>query len=549
MDFHKLLYTDISFLPANPKYVSNDTTISNNNNHNHNNNNNKTNHINNHNDNHTHNNNNGCKNTNNALPSSQQQLCDPNSVELKWSFRNEKVGSGIINLSNNCYMNAVLQCLTYCAPLDNYLVRQNGGHTNSCKLNSFCMLCEMEKHIKTIRNSRTPLRPSSIHQRLQYINRSFQFGRQEDAHEFLRYLIDHMCKASLMNLGLNSNKLDPRIKETTIINHIFGGYHRSQVTCLTCNSCSDTFDFFMDIILDVKNVSSLEKALEKFTQPEILQNDNAYKCNRCNKKVAAKKKFTVFKAPNVATFQLKRFDSERIFGGKITKHINYPDELDLRPYMSDYTRNSDSHKSPPLKYNLSAVLVHVGHTSNSGHYYCFIKNCDNFWYRMDDSYVGQVSRETALNQQAYILFYVKSESQQLQPSLKKIVVSSNLAIPNKSYPIPASNQNGSNNLIQHKLNFNNSNKKPYANNHQDQESSSETNHANRFSSNGSMQKIKQTGGKVTNFWNGFSSETKRKMSERDEFNMELDRGKTKKVKNKARFNLFNQPNKFQQRYY
>ena len=79
----------------------------------------------------------------------------------------------------------------------------------------------------------------------------------------------------------------------------------------------------------------MEGALHKFVQPEILQQENAYKCTRCKRKVPAKKLFTVYRAPNVATFQLKRFDYNRIFGGKITKLISYPDKLDLRPFMSD----------------------------------------------------------------------------------------------------------------------------------------------------------------------------------------------------------------------
>ena len=47
-------------------------------------------------------------------------------------------------------------------------------------------------------------------------------------------------------------KLDNKSKETTFINQIFGGYHRSQVTCLNCKAKSDTYDYFMDFILDIK---------------------------------------------------------------------------------------------------------------------------------------------------------------------------------------------------------------------------------------------------------------------------------------------------------
>lgn len=82
-------------------------------------------------------------------------------------------------------------------------------------------------------------------------------------------------------------------------------------------------------------MGNLEEALGKYAKPEILQNENAYKCPKCKKKVTAIKRFSVHQAPNVATFQFKRFDYNRIFGGKITRHIAYPESFNLRPYMSD----------------------------------------------------------------------------------------------------------------------------------------------------------------------------------------------------------------------
>lgn len=378
----------------------------------------------------------------------KHQLCDPSVIKLDWS-QSEKIGGGLINVGNTCFLNSVLQCLTYCPPLYNFLL-DNGGHSSTCKINQFCMLCEMEKHIKRVKNSNgAPIKPVSIVQRLKYINKSFQFGRQEDAHEFLRYIIDHMWKACLMNLDINvkASKVDPRIKETTIINHIFGGYHRSQVLCLTCNSRSNTFDFFMDFILDIRHAKSLEDALKRFTQSETLENENAYKCGKCRKKVTAKKKFTVFKAPNVATFQLKRFDSDRIFGGKITKYISYPEEFDLRPYMSDTTKSS-------IKYQLSAVLVHVGHSSNSGHYFCFIRNSNGFWYRMDDSSVSLVKKETVLQQLAYVLLYTR------KPSDSKIPSNGNMQQLNNTNTIKIMNGNNGNSSKQNDSHISNILKAP-----------------------------------------------------------------------------------------
>ena len=44
------------------------------------------------------------------------------------------VGSGLCNLGNTCFLNSVLQCLTYTPPLYNYIA--SGHHSNACEFNS-----------------------------------------------------------------------------------------------------------------------------------------------------------------------------------------------------------------------------------------------------------------------------------------------------------------------------------------------------------------------------------------------------------------------------
>lgn len=40
-----------------------------------------------------------------------------------------------------------------------------------------------------------------------------------------------------------------------------------------------------------------------------------------------------------------------------------------------------------LQYYLYAVLVHIGVSSGSGHYYCFIRSTGDSWFKCDDSKV------------------------------------------------------------------------------------------------------------------------------------------------------------------
>ena len=47
-------------------------------------------------------------------------------------------------------------------------------------------------------------------------------------------------------------------------------------------------------------------------------------------------------------------------------------------------------QGPGEWYRLYAVLVHMGYSSNSGHYFCYVKNSNKTWYCMNDTSVTQV---------------------------------------------------------------------------------------------------------------------------------------------------------------
>ncbi|XP_061182057.1 ubiquitin carboxyl-terminal hydrolase 36-like isoform X1 [Saccostrea echinata] len=333
-----------------------------------------------------------------SLPSPKIVLYPEDKIKLQWR-KVHKIGSGLINMGNTCFLNSTLQCLTYTAPLVNYCL--SGEHSQSCKQPGFCMMCELQRHIRRCyENSGSNIKPQAILQKLKLIAKHMHWGRQEDAHEFLRYVVDSMQRSTLNG----HTKLDKFSKETTVVNQIFGGYLRSQVQCLRCKEKSNTYDPFMDISLDIKTVPSLEKAFEKYVQPEKLDCDNAYMCNRCKQKVPALKRFSIHKAPNVLTISLKRFDYSKMVQGKIGRHVHFPEKLNLRPYMS-------AKQGDPILLNLNAVLVHSGYTANSGHYYCYVKSSSGIWYCMNDANVQQVSASRVLGAEAYVLFYTKARSE------------------------------------------------------------------------------------------------------------------------------------------
>uniref|UniRef100_A0A803JQV5 USP domain-containing protein n=1 Tax=Xenopus tropicalis TaxID=8364 RepID=A0A803JQV5_XENTR len=249
-----------------------------------------------------------------GVPVPQKILFPADKLSMKWD-RISRVGAGLQNLGNTCFLNATVQCLTYTPPLANYLLSKE--HSRNCQQSGFCMLCIMQNHlIQVFANSGNNVKPVSFIRDLKKIARHFRFGSQEDAHEFLRYTIDAMQKACLNGYARFDLCLFLKVLCQILIIFLF-----LSVTCSVCKNVSDTYDPYLDIALEIRNVPNIVCALEMFVKSDVLSGENAYMCARCKKKVPACKRFSVHRESNVLTLSLKRFANSS--GGKITKVIAF----------------------------------------------------------------------------------------------------------------------------------------------------------------------------------------------------------------------------------
>ncbi|KAM0911123.1 hypothetical protein ACQ4PT_013713 [Festuca glaucescens] len=182
-------------------------------------------------------------------------------------------------------------------------------------------------------------------------------GQQEDAHEFLRCLLDnlHHCTLDPKSKGKPSS-----FDEESIVKHVFGGRLKSQLTCRDCGHCSETFEPFLDLSLEIDQVDDLIVALESFTKVEQIGDvENKLTCERCNVEVCKDKRLMLDKAPDVLTLQLKRFTTLDSSVEKIDKHVAYPSELDLKPFHSNPETEDASSSQDRLSELPDDILLNI----------------------------------------------------------------------------------------------------------------------------------------------------------------------------------------------
>ncbi len=289
------------------------------------------------------------------------------------------------NLGNSCFLNSCLQQLLNIDELNAYHLSHHCRKQQRSKP-GFCIECAVSSLLQTNTKNNAL---SRIFRNLSSIMPSLLKGMQNDAYE---------CWVGLVT-AIHDNSITNIVRET-----FFGKIH-SKVQCKDCRCKVGRIEEISELQLEITDVSDLLSALTLFTVPERLVGANKYSCMNCEKKTYAIKKLTIFKAPKYLTIVLKRFKHVSI-GGKYIEQkdkriIEYPLVLDVTPFM-----NKRRQYKCKILYELHGVLVHMGSTTNNGHYISIIKN-DNVWFHCSDTIIIPISENKVLEQTAYMLFYKK----------------------------------------------------------------------------------------------------------------------------------------------
>ncbi|XP_055926811.1 ubiquitin carboxyl-terminal hydrolase 2-like isoform X1 [Argiope bruennichi] len=326
---------------------------------------------------------------------------------------------GLNNLGNTCFMNAVLQCLCHTQPLVDYCTRgtylSDINHRSPTHGDLVKVFAEFVKKISDSK-SKAAISPYQLRSEVQRYAPRFYGDSQQDAQEFLRYLLQGLhddinrvkSKPSLMgDYGGDAFKTWRKYRDTddSLIVDLFAGQLKSTLKCMTCNNDSITYDPFWDLSLPIPEGyrnTSLRQCFNLFSSPEILDGTNRPYCEVCKKKTRSSKKIEVNKFPRVLVIHLKRFSASS-YGQKLNMMIECP--LILGNISEFAAQNSIG---DGCSYVLYGVVDHDG-TNNSGHY---IAKCRNpftkEWNEFNDSRVTKAS--SVVTNKSYILFYIQEGS-------------------------------------------------------------------------------------------------------------------------------------------
>jgi ubiquitin carboxyl-terminal hydrolase 12/46 len=363
---------------------------------------------------------------------------------------------GFENFGNTCYCNSVLQALYFCIPFRERMLEY---YAKSSKVNSDeednLLMCmgELFNTISSQRKKTGVIAPRKFVQKLRKENELFRSYMHQDAHEFLNYMLNdiadtlkkeqkereqkeqddeehendgqHNTSGGNNDSEAKQNKKKKKSKGDstqqsksyshteggTFVHDIFEGTLTNETKCLCCESVTSKDESFLDLSIDIEQNTSLTNCLFNFSSIETLSRGDKFYCDKCCSLQEAQKRMKIKKLPKILVVHLKRFKfiEQLQQYKKLNYRVVFPFELVLQNTSHDAVE-------PDRRYDLFAVVVHVGSGPNHGHYISMVKS-HNTWLIFDDDNIDLINESdlascfgsphemTTTTDCGYLLFY------------------------------------------------------------------------------------------------------------------------------------------------
>jgi len=365
------------------------------------------------------------------------QLRPQKLTESKLEKYKKKGISGLANLGDTCFINALLQIISHTYELNELL--DSDGYKS--KLNK-CVESELLSSWDELRllmwSENCTISPGGFIHAIRKIskikkNNMFSTISQNDMPEFLTFLFDifHTALKRKVTMTIDGNPKNKRDKMAKMcyemmqkeytenyseILNMFYGIHVSTLTSVGVAKSNDEYlsirpEPFMVISLPIPSEAPLKQdhislmdCFDLNCESELMEGENAWFNESLGKKQNVYKRLVYWSLPEIMVIDIKRFE----YNYKTDSFVKNQSNIKIPIENVSFSKYVEGYNKDSYVYDLYGICNHHG-DENFGHYTSTIKTADSRWFNFNDSTVKeiQIKGSEIIGNTPYCLFYRK----------------------------------------------------------------------------------------------------------------------------------------------
>ena len=365
------------------------------------------------------------------------QLRPQKLTESKLEKYKKKGISGLANLGDTCFINALLQIISHTYELNELL----DGDGYKSKLNK-CVESELLSSWDELRllmwSENCTISPGGFIHAIRKIskikkNNMFSTISQNDMPEFLTFLFDifHTALKRKVTMTIDGNPKNKRDKMAKMcyemmqkeytenyseILNMFYGIHVSTLTSVGVAKSNDEYlsirpEPFMVISLPIPSEAPLKQdhislmdCFDLNCESELMEGENAWFNESLGKKQNVYKRLVYWSLPEIMVIDIKRFE----YNYKTDSFVKNQSNIKIPIENVSFSKYVEGYNKDSYVYDLYGICNHHG-DETFGHYTSTIKTADSRWFNFNDSTVKEIHIKGSeiIGNTPYCLFYRK----------------------------------------------------------------------------------------------------------------------------------------------